>query len=131
MRYFQCRLQQGDAHTVGWIEERGARKGAQVEILLNHIVQEYGNLDKEKVAEAIVRIQKRLGGLETKTALQHLATGDVEACFRILLKHYDKSYRKAIDNRNQSKALVTNLDCNIVNARLNADKILSKELLLR
>ena len=98
---------------------------------LKHIVQEYGNLDKEKVAEAIVRIQKRLGGLETKTALQYLATGDVEACFRILLKHYDKSYHKAIDNRNQSKALVTNLDCNTADARLNADKILSKELLLK
>ncbi|MGZ8558423.1 MAG: tRNA 2-selenouridine(34) synthase MnmH [Chitinophagaceae bacterium] len=98
---------------------------------LKNIVQEYGNLDKEKVAEAIVRIQKRLGGLETKAALIHLAAGEVEPCFRILLKYYDKSYRKAIENRNQSKTLVTNLDCNTVNAQLNADKILSKELLLK
>lgn len=32
MRYFQCRLQQGEAHTVGWIEERGARAGVGLEI---------------------------------------------------------------------------------------------------
>jgi hypothetical protein len=32
MRYFQCRLQQNNAMTVGWIEERGARIGALVEI---------------------------------------------------------------------------------------------------
>lgn len=32
MRFFQCRLQQGKAHAVGWIEERGARQGALVEI---------------------------------------------------------------------------------------------------
>ena len=32
MRYFQCRLQQGNAHAVGWIEERGAKRGGLVEI---------------------------------------------------------------------------------------------------
>ena len=31
-RYFQCELAQGDARTVGWIEERGARAGASVEL---------------------------------------------------------------------------------------------------
>ena len=32
MLYFQCRLQQGNAHIVGWIEQRGAKPGALVEI---------------------------------------------------------------------------------------------------
>ena len=32
MRHFQCRLQQNNATTVGWIEERGAKCGALVEI---------------------------------------------------------------------------------------------------
>jgi hypothetical protein len=32
MRYYQCRLQQGDAHIVGWIEERGAKTAAAVEL---------------------------------------------------------------------------------------------------
>ena len=98
---------------------------------LKHIVQEYGKLDKERVADAIIRIQKRLGGLETKKALQKLDEGDIESCFRILLKYYDKSYSKALNNREQSKALLTNLDCTTVDARLNADKITAKEFLIK
>jgi len=27
MRYFQCRLRQGNKETIGWIEERGAKEG--------------------------------------------------------------------------------------------------------
>ena len=73
---------------------------------LKHIVQEYGELDKERMVNAIVRIQKRLGGLETKTALQHLEAGDIESCFRILLKYYDKQYNKALNNREPVKVAV-------------------------
>ncbi|HEY6505660.1 MAG TPA: tRNA 2-selenouridine(34) synthase MnmH [Chitinophagaceae bacterium] len=90
---------------------------------LKHIVQEYGELDKEKMAKAIVRIQKRLGPLETKTALQMLEAGDVESCFRILLTYYDKQYNKALNNREQLQSLLTKLDCATVNAIVNADKI--------
>jgi hypothetical protein len=32
-QYFQCELRQGDAKTIGWIEERGAKVGASVELL--------------------------------------------------------------------------------------------------
>jgi tRNA 2-selenouridine synthase len=98
---------------------------------LKHIVAEYGELDKEKMTNAITRIKKRLGGLETKTALQHLADGDIESCFRILLKYYDKLYNKALDKRNQSKTPLTNLDCRTINASLIADKITTHELLVK
>ena len=98
---------------------------------LKHIVQEYGNLDKEKVADAIVRIQKRLGGMETKTALQNLAAGDIASCFRILLNYYDKLYRKALNKRDQSRTLLTTLDCTRVDAQLNAEKIITNELVIK
>jgi len=62
---------------------------------LKYIVQEYGSFDKTDLANTIKRIQKRLGGLETKTALQHLEQNDVASCFRILLYYYDKFYRKS------------------------------------
>lgn len=96
---------------------------------LKHIVSEYGNLDKERMANAIDRIRKRLGGLETKTALQHLADGDTEACFRILLAYYDKWYRKALNNRDQLPALLRELTCNEVQAPAAAAKILSIQTL--
>ncbi|MEH3142496.1 MAG: hypothetical protein PGN37_20455 [Mycobacterium kyogaense] len=32
-QYFQCRLRRGTTETVGWIEARGAKVGAQIELL--------------------------------------------------------------------------------------------------
>ena len=98
---------------------------------LKHIVQEYGNLDKEKMADAILRIQKRLGGVETKSALQHLESGDIESCFRILLKYYDKLYNKALNNRDPLKLKLVYLDCNTVDPKLNADRIMNKEFSIK
>jgi hypothetical protein len=30
--FFQCRMRKGSAETIGWIEERGAKVGADVEL---------------------------------------------------------------------------------------------------
>jgi tRNA 2-selenouridine synthase len=98
---------------------------------VKHIVREYGNLNREKMAEAIVRIQKRLGGVETKAALQYLESGDVESCFRVLLKYYDKLYNKALNNRDPSKLRLTYLDSSTVDAELNADRIMNKEFSIK
>jgi tRNA 2-selenouridine synthase len=98
---------------------------------LKHIIQEYGELDREKMAKAIVRIQKRLGPMETKTSLQYLETGDIESCFRILLAYYDKHYNKALNNREQFQSLVTNIECATVDAKLNADKITRQEIIIQ
>lgn len=92
---------------------------------LKHIVVEYGGLDREKVAGAIERIQKRLGGLETKTALQQLKEGDIEGCFRILLKYYDKWYIKGLNNREDLKSLLNKIDCELVDAEINTKRLLN------
>lgn len=69
------------------------------EIRLEHLTKTYGKLNKGDLAGAIMRIKKRLGGLETKTALLHLAEENTKECFRILLTYYDKQYTKGLLNR--------------------------------
>ncbi len=91
---------------------------------LLHIVKEYGKADKEKLVNAILRIQKRLGGLETKTALNFLVENDVTECFRILLTYYDKQYLKALNNRETSAPLITKIECSEVDAKENAKQLL-------
>jgi tRNA 2-selenouridine synthase len=91
---------------------------------LAHIVQEYGHADKEKLINAIVRIQKRLGGLETKTAVQHLIDNDVNECFRILLHYYDKQYLKGLNNRQTATEVVAKIKCDKVDAPENAQRLL-------
>jgi tRNA 2-selenouridine synthase len=70
---------------------------------LNHIVEGYGHLDVDKMIEAVLRIQKRFGPLETKTTVAHFEEGKIREAFSILLKYYDKQYAKSLQNR-------TNLD---------------------
>jgi tRNA 2-selenouridine synthase len=88
---------------------------------LTHIVEEYGGFDRERLVEAIGRISKRLGGLETKNALESLAAGNVRDCFSVLLKYYDKSYLKGLHNRENLSSLMTKIDCTRVYPLENAN----------
>lgn len=89
---------------------------------LRHIVEEYGVLDRQRLADAITRISKRLGGLETKIALESLEYGNVEACFSVLLKYYDKRYGKGLLNRENLSSLLTKIDCTTVQPQ-NANRL--------
>lgn len=64
-------------------------------VRLKNIINEYGNIDKSQLLEAIKRIQKRLGGLATSQAINALQQQHIETCFTILLNYYDKAYYKA------------------------------------
>jgi tRNA 2-selenouridine synthase len=92
---------------------------------LAYIVKEYGVHTKEGLLNAIMRIQKRLGGLETKTAVNCLLENDIRGCFEVLLKYYDKHYGKALHNRPQLKEVIQNIEAPDVDAMANTQKILS------
>ncbi|MBC7850302.1 MAG: tRNA 2-selenouridine(34) synthase MnmH [Chitinophagaceae bacterium] len=94
---------------------------------VDHITDEYGKLDQQRMEDAIIRIQKRLGGLETKTALQHLREGDIRSCFSILLKYYDKWYSKGLANRDGLDQLLVTIPVDEVCASANAKKILAQQ----
>lgn len=78
---------------------------------LNHIDEEYKKCDKERLLNAIGRIKKRLGGLDTKNAIQFLEEGNTRECFRILLHYYDKQYMKGLHNRESLSILLTKIGC--------------------
>lgn len=92
---------------------------------LGHISKEYGKFPKEQLVNAIIRIQKRLGGLETKNAINHLLENDHKACFRILLTYYDKLYNKALQNRENLPALLNKIPCSGVDTVTNTQNILA------
>jgi tRNA 2-selenouridine synthase len=94
------------------------------EARLDYLVETYGKLDKAELGEAIKRIQKRLGGLETKMSLQFLEEENLKECFSILLKYYDKQYSKGLNNRPEPKPAVTTIPTLVVNDNINADLLL-------
>ena len=66
---------------------------------LNNIIDEYGNLDRSLLCAAVIRLQKRLGGLETKKCLEFLVNKDLRSSFSLLLVYYDKLYQKALEQK--------------------------------
>jgi tRNA 2-selenouridine synthase len=94
---------------------------------LKHIVAGYGKGDKQEIAGAIIRIQKRLGGFETKTALNYLVEDNLVECFRILLKYYDKQYLKGLNSRENLDELLNNIECKTVDAVKNAKLIFATQ----
>lgn len=92
---------------------------------LDFITADYGKQEKEKLAEAVVRIQKRLGGLETKNALRFLQEDNLRGCFRILLSYYDKWYEKGLHNRENISSLLNKIPCSSVDTETNTEKLLT------
>ena len=74
---------------------------------------------------AIIRIQKRLGGVETKNALNHLIEGNIKDSFNILLKYYDKWYEKSLRSRDNWETLVSKQSCHSCDPVSNAKAILA------
>ncbi len=91
---------------------------------LSHIQKEYGSLDKEKLLNSILRIRARLGGLETKTAVQFLAENDIRECFRILLTYYDKYYLRGLQRRDGSADQIKKISCHSINTCHSTEQLL-------
>lgn len=87
---------------------------------LNFIVKAYGSLELQGLQAATIRIQKRLGGLETKNTLQFLEEKNIKAAFDILLKYYDRWYAKFSQATTQPKLSVQKIGCEKVDAEENA-----------
>lgn len=83
---------------------------------LKYIITNYGIYKKDELISSVTRIQKRLGGLETKNAIDFLLQNNMEGAFRILLHYYDKLYEKGLKNRTDLQKLLTRIDCEKVSA---------------
>ena len=86
---------------------------------LDYLTKEYSIHPKEKLVNAVIRIQKRLGGLETKNAINFLLENDHKEAFRILLKYYDKWYAKGLYNREDADELIQKIPALKVNTEQN------------
>lgn len=95
------------------------------ELRLNHIIEGYGKFEKEKLINAIIRIKKKLGGLETKQAINFLLEDDVKSCFSELLKYYDKQYIKGRAKRDNIENGITQLFYKTTQAQLNATDLIN------
>lgn len=94
---------------------------------LEYITAWYGKQSKSELAAAITRIQKRLGGLETKNALNFLIEDDLKNCFSILLSYYDKQYAKSLAKRPEENKFIKTIVCTKPGSLETAKKILEEK----
>jgi tRNA 2-selenouridine synthase len=80
--------------------------------------------EKEDLINAIIRIHKRLGPVDTKKATGFLLQNKLSECFSILLNYYDRHYSKALFNRENITSLLIKIDCSSVDSLTNTEKIL-------
>ena len=73
-----------------------------------NLVATYKCTDKTVLADAIIKITKRIGGLNTRLALQYLEEGEFYEAAMLTLQYYDKSYLKAIGYRNKNDVIYIN-----------------------
>lgn len=59
-QYFQCRLRRGNGETLGWIEARGAKVGASVELLPSREFWEVVEVFELGLPEDMLKEQQRL-----------------------------------------------------------------------
>jgi tRNA 2-selenouridine synthase len=89
-----------------WMQMRNAKViylDIPFEERLAYLVDTYGSLPADELKAATFRIQKRLGGLNTKNAIQFLEERNLKEAFSILLKYYDKLYTMATDQRQKDR----------------------------
>ncbi len=75
-----------------------------------HIASEYAGLDQVELSDAVLRLQKRLGGDRTKQAVEAIQANQPEIWIPILLQYYDKTYSYDLDRHEVSKTIHLNLE---------------------
>ncbi len=73
---------------------------------LKLIVEQYGKFTKEELIDATIRIQKKLGGLETKNVISFLEVGNIYKAFELLLMYYDRGYKAASSRTNRIPSIL-------------------------
>ena len=89
---------------------------------LENLVNTYGKLEVEQLNEATLRIQKKLGGLQTKNVTGFLKEGNLKEAFRILLNYYDKMYDLGTGRRLPQS--IFKIKSEVIIGKENMDKLL-------
>jgi len=95
------------------------------------LVNDYGGFDITYLKDSLLKISKRLGGLNTQTAISALDEGKPEIAASISLLYYDKTYNYGLTNKRNKLKYFLKLDSidEVINTRVLLDLLKDKELL--
>jgi tRNA 2-selenouridine synthase len=89
---------------------------------LPRLIKEYSAYPDEALKNSVLRISKRLGGDNTRDALEAVDHGDYSKAIEIALRYYDKAYQFGLKKKNSRNLIFVETDTDDVET--NALKIL-------
>lgn len=72
---------------------------------MQSIIELYGSFDKEQLINATQKIEKKIGNLRMRQAIESIATNDYPAWLNIVLAYYDQTYSFGIAKRLKEKLI--------------------------
>jgi tRNA 2-selenouridine synthase len=93
-----------------------------VKTRLPRLMKEYSNYSPEELQASVMKISKRLGGDNTREAVDAIEAGDFAKAIEITLNYYDKAYLYGLKRKHQNNIYYIHTD--IDNIEINALKIL-------
>lgn len=90
---------------------------------LEYIIAGYGQFGEQELEVCLLKIEKRMGGLQVKEALKSFRAGDIAGATSIALEYYDKTYTHATSKGCFSS--IVQVDAKRLEPRLLAQKIIS------
>lgn len=88
------------------------------------LASDYSFQNVEPLKAAVLRISKKLGGLETKEIIELLEERKFYEVALRVLHYYDKSYLKGLQNRDSSKTVI--IPCSSTNTSENVERIIAQ-----
>jgi tRNA 2-selenouridine synthase len=93
-----------------------------VKLRLPRLIKEYSSYPEESLKASILRISKRLGGDNTRDAINAVEEGNYSTAIEITLRYYDKAYQYGLKKKNNKDLIFVETDTDDIET--NALKIL-------
>jgi tRNA 2-selenouridine synthase len=77
---------------------------------VERLMKEYTGFDSKPLIDSITNISRRLGGLDTRKAIEAVEKGDFRTAIDIVLSYYDKTYTYGLEKRKDQTVLSLKLD---------------------
>jgi tRNA 2-selenouridine synthase len=81
-----------------------------VKTRLPRLLEEYSSYPPESLKSSILKINKRLGGDNTRDAINAVESGDFAKAIEITLSYYDKAYVYGLKKKNDKNIVYVNTD---------------------
>jgi tRNA 2-selenouridine synthase len=92
------------------------------ELRLPRLIKEYSIYPKDLLKASVLRISKRLGGDNTRDAIEAIEQGDYSKAIEIILRYYDKAYQFGLKKKSNEKLIFVETDTDDI--EVNARKII-------